>query len=234
VAAASTTFQWDPLTVETVIAAGIGAVAIIGVVAIRVRSREERARKAFQALMNSGITSMDVPQQNYVESSWLRELLSARDRVRFNKWCFLTFRFVAVAGALVLPALASQSLGGTPPFAVSVATFSVSVAVAISAGAIQVFRFGNEWSLDTEYANALEAEGWAYFQKVGHYRESDDPSDAFQAFFKRIEDLRRFRGDRRSADIRSMASEASKEPAPATEQSSHGLPHNTVGIKAPN
>lgn len=219
-----------------------GAVATVGLIGIiigvfwvrrRVRGVVEgraAARDDLEMLLESDPAGLRGWRRNFARSSWLQELLTARSRVRFNKWSFLTCRFVAVAGALVLPALASQSLGGTPAGAVSLATFSVSVAVAVSAGALQVFKFGNEWGIDEEYANALEAEGWAYFQKAGHYRDFEYPDPAFQVFFKRIEDLRRLRGDRRVADIRDMALEASKEPGAAgtsqaaSEPAKEGLP----------
>lgn len=104
----------------------------------------------------------------------------------------------------------------------------MSVAVAVSAAAIQVFRFGSEWGVDDQYANALEAEGWAYFQKAGHYRDADYPNGAFQIFFSRIEALRRLRAERRTADIRSIAAEAAKEPATETRSGER----SAVGMKA--
>jgi len=192
------------------------AVVILVLLWVRLSWATDRRnfRRMHEGLMDQKDPVLSATQRQFAESSWLRELVSAWSSAKQNKWYFLTFRFIGVAGALVLPVLASQSLGGTSSQSVGIATFVVSVAVAISAGAIQALKFGSEWAVSDQYAAALEAEGWAYFQRAGHYRDANyADGGAFQVFFRRIEALRRLRGERRTADIRTMAAEAAKEPA---------------------
>ena len=174
-----------------------------------------KSRRALEELITTKTAELDESRLNYVRSSWLPQILEARTRVNWYSWSFLVLRFMAVAGGLVLPVLASQGLGDVarPNEGVRLATFVVSVFVAISAAATQVFRFGTEWALDEEYSNGLEAEGWAYFQGAGPYREiSHDSDGAYQQFFARIEELRQLRSLLRISDIRVMAADASKEP----------------------
>jgi Protein of unknown function (DUF4231) len=129
------------------------------VVLLLARRRLKVIHRSFDVLMSSPVTSLNEQQENYVRTCWLNELLEARIRSRRNRGWFLLWRFLAVSGALVLPALASLNLGNAT-LEVRIATFIVSIIVAVSTGAIQVFRFGSNWMLDEWYANALETEGW--------------------------------------------------------------------------
>src|SRR5438309_4818973 len=91
----------------------------------------------FKELIHSKVAGLDDQQMKYVQSSWLKELLAARSHIRFNKSFFLMFRFLAVTGALVLPSLAGQTLSNTSAQSLRIATFVVSVVVAVTAGALQ-------------------------------------------------------------------------------------------------
>lgn len=128
----------------------------------------------------------------WVRDCWLASIEVANSRKRLNRRMHLACRYVAYTGALVLPILAGISTID-PKSSVRVWTFAVSLVVALATGASQVFKFGQQWRIHEEFAAAMEAEGWSYFQQQGSYDGS--PSDAYALFFERIEVLRRRRGD---------------------------------------
>lgn len=156
--------------------------------------------KRFESLLFSEHAKLDQLQLAYVRVNWLEEITTARRRRKWSRFWFRILRFVAVAGALALPALAGLSLGGSSS-EIAYATFAVSLIVALSTGGLQVFRFGTEWGIDEEYANALESEGWAYFQVSGKYRDYEYPEKAYQVFFGALESLRRLRNEKQVAEI---------------------------------
>jgi len=126
-------------------------------------------------------------------------MVARRRRARNKRW-FQSLRFIAVAGALALPALASLNLGSSS-HSIQWATFIVSIIVTLSTAGLQVFRFGTEWGIDQEYANALQIEGWAYFQQAGKYRDIKYPENAYQVFFQAVDNLQRLRNDKQTAEI---------------------------------
>jgi hypothetical protein len=168
--------------------------------------------KTFDVLISSYTPALRAERQSYLRETWLRELAEAQRWAKVNHRLFLTFRFLAVAGALVLPALASQNLGGVPSTPVRVATLGASLVVSAAAAANQVYRFSNEWLSNYEYARALESEGWAFLQSAGPYK---GVSDAEELFFERVEQLRHLHTARRAEEIRAMASETSERPGEA-------------------
>jgi hypothetical protein len=113
------------------------------------------------------------------------------------------------------------NLAGSGSELVKPATLFVSILVAVSTGAIQVFRLGNEWALNQDYASALDAVGWQYLEKAGRYRGYEYPGEAFHRFFEDVEALRKARAERRGQDIRGMADEAAKEPPPKSDSQKH-------------
>lgn len=170
---------------------------------------KSRAEAVLAELVESRTLSDD--QRNYLRVGWLDELLEARRNAGWNRRFFLTFRFLAISGALVLPALASLNLGDNPPDSVRYATFVVTLVVAVSTGFIQVFRFGVEWGIDREFATAMEAEGWSYMLGSGRYRTTDYAERGYGAFFARVERLRRLRSERGVAEILAMAADTGRQ-----------------------
>jgi hypothetical protein len=158
--------------------------------------------------MDSEKIHLDREQKDWIRTSWYEELLDARNRRNRSRFWFRLLRFMAVAGAPLVAALAAINLGNGAPTWIPWATFGVSVVVALSAGGLQVFRFGTEWGMDEEYANALESEGWAYIQHAGKYRDFVDPGLAFDEFFDSIQKLRRSRNDQQIGEIITAASES--------------------------
>jgi hypothetical protein len=172
----------------------------------------------FRELLGSKYAQLDELQRPFVRTYWLQEITHARRRRNRNRIWFQFLRFVAVGGALALPALASLNLGSTTA-GVRWATFIVSIVVTLSTAGLQVFRFGSEWGIDEEYANALETEGWAYFQKAGKYERLSYPYYAFQEFFQQLEKLRSLRNAKQVTEIIAAAAAtatASENPSAAT------------------
>jgi hypothetical protein len=172
----------------------------------------------FAALLLSMPANLNQEQQVFVRNNWLEEVSRSRRRRNRNRAWFQYLRFVAVGGALALPALASLNLGSSTS-GVRWATFIVSIIVTLSTAGLQVFRFGTEWGIDEEYASALETEGWAYFQKAGRYRNMDYPVGAYHEFFAAVQNLHRLRDQKQVAEIIAAAAAtttASENPSSTT------------------
>lgn len=155
--------------------------------------------KRFESLLDSKPADLTGLQQTFIRTNWLDEItLSRRHRDRNRAW-FQYLRFIAVGGALALPALASLNLGNSA--GIRWATFVVSIIVTLSTAGLQVFRFGTEWGLDEQYTSALETEGWAYFQGAGRYQNMNYPEGAYREFFAALENLHRLRNEKQVAEI---------------------------------
>jgi hypothetical protein len=155
-------------------------------------------------------------RDRYLRVSWLSELVRARSRARRNRLGFKISRLVAVGGALMLPVFASLNVASqTEPWVPRV-TLVVSILVALATAFMQVFRFGNEWRMDENYAFALEAEGWAYLEHAGGYRNATYP-DVFEDFFDAVESLRKTRALQRSKEIMEMAAQAARDLGDGTK-----------------
>ena len=93
-----------------------------------------------ESLLNSEQAKLDQNQLTYVRANWLDAIAAARRRRRWSRFWFRTLRFIAVGGALTLPALASINLGASSDI-IRYSTFAISIVVALSTGGLQVFRF---------------------------------------------------------------------------------------------
>src|SRR4051794_12045122 len=92
-----------------------------------------------EQLLSAPAVALTSEQEAYVRTSWLEELLAARGRRTRNRRWFRLLRFLAVAGALVLPVLTAVNLGGSADNRVRYTTFAVSILVALSSSGLQVF-----------------------------------------------------------------------------------------------
>jgi Protein of unknown function (DUF4231) len=181
--------------------------------------REGKFNMRFESLLVSQPATLNELQQTFIRDHWLDEITRAQRRRTRNRAWFQFLRFVAVGGALALPALVSLNIGASRT-GIQWATFAVSIVVTLSTAGLQVFRFGTEWGIDEQYTNALETEGWAYFQKAGKYLNIGYPAEAYQKFFAELENLYRLRNEKQVAEIIAVAAAT----AAASEASSPGTP----------
>jgi phosphate/sulfate permease len=103
---------------------------------------------------------------------------------------YYRLRLVTIVGAVVVPALvALNTLNGWPGTAAQIATWIVSLVVAVSAAVEGFFQFGQRWRNYRSTAERLKTEGWLFFQLAGPYAADASHADAFRTFASRVEDL---------------------------------------------
>ena len=154
------------------------------------RNEQERVNKLLQAAEEDQ-GRLEGVAAAWVRDCWVASIQAANRRKRLNRRFHLACRYVAYTGALVLPILTGVTAVNASS-SVRVWTFAVSLVVAVATGALQVFKFGQQWRIHEEFAAAMEAEGWSYFQRLGPYRDAGD--NAYALFFERVKTLRQRRG----------------------------------------
>lgn len=146
---------------------------------------------------------LEPERKRFLKSRWLDQVLwMERAAVRAQR-SYYALRLVTVVGALLIPALvtldpANDGLAD----AVRVATWVVSLLVAISAALEQFFRFGDRWRHYRRTAEQLKTEGWLYLQASGPYAGAAATHDsAYPAFALRVEELARADVDEYLANV---------------------------------
>jgi hypothetical protein len=130
-------------------------------------------------------------QRRYLHSRWLNQLVWMEGRAgRSQRWYYL-LRLVTIVGGVIVPALVTLNLQGTTGVAVTAATWTVSLLVAISAATEGFFRFGDRWRHYRRSAELLKIEGWEFSQLTGHYDSFTTQADAHRLFAQRVEDILR-------------------------------------------
>lgn len=135
--------------------------------------------------------------QSILKNRFLSEVLSYEKRRDHTKKYYDVFRFLVTTGSILLPAI--MSVGQMDPEKLPDnfdnisywTSFMISLTVTISNGFLQLFSLDKnylEFSLTVEQ---LKTEGWQFFQLAGKYEDYDSHEDAYKAFSKSIENIKR-------------------------------------------
>jgi hypothetical protein len=135
--------------------------------------------------------------QSILKNRFLSEVLGYEKRRDHTKKYYDVFRFMVTTGSILLPAI--MSVGQMDPEKlpdnfdnISYWTaFMISLTVTISNGFLQLFSLDKnylEFSLTVEQ---LKTEGWQFFQLAGKYEDYESHGDAYKAFSKSIENIKR-------------------------------------------
>ena len=135
--------------------------------------------------------------QSILKNRFLSEVLGYEKRRDHTKKYYDVFRFMVTTGSILLPAI--MSIGQMDPEKlpdnfdnISYWTaFMISLTVTISNGFLQLFSLDKnylEFSLTVEQ---LKTEGWQFFQLAGKYEDYESHEDAYKAFSKSIENIKR-------------------------------------------
>jgi hypothetical protein len=135
--------------------------------------------------------NIDQDRKRFLESRWLDQVIWTERKANRARNRYYALRLTTVIGAVLIPALVSLSPSDqTLEDVVRVATWVVSLVVAISAAVEQFFHFGDRWRNYRRTAERLKSEGWLYLQLSGPYaRDRAQHADAFEAFAVRVEEL---------------------------------------------
>lgn len=132
-----------------------------------------------------------------LKSRFLSEVVDYEKRKLKTKKYYDVFRFIVTTGSILLPAI--LSLGQMDPAKLPKnfdqitywASWTISLMVTASNGFLQLFSLDKnyfEYALTTEQ---LKTEGWQYFQLSGKYEDDESHQEAYKAFSKSIENIKR-------------------------------------------
>lgn len=136
---------------------------------------------------------LDPERKRFLKSRWLDQLAWVEGKAVQAQRRYYALRLTTVVGAVLVPALVSVSSGhGELDGAARIATWVVSLVVAISAAVEQLFHFGERWRNYRQTAERLKGEGWLFIQLGGPYSANGANHDsAYLAFASRVEELLR-------------------------------------------
>jgi hypothetical protein len=150
--------------------------------------------------VNNIIDTLDLDSETdrgILKSRFLSEVVDYERRKLKTKKYYDIFRFIVTTGSILLPAI--LSLGQMDPAKLPKnfdqitywASWTISLMVTASNGFLQLFSLDKnyfEYALTTEQ---LKTEGWQYFQLSGKYEDDESHQEAYKAFSKSIENIKR-------------------------------------------
>jgi hypothetical protein len=150
--------------------------------------------------VNNIIDTLDLDSETdrgILKSRFLSEVVEYERRKLKTKKYYDVFRFIVTTGSILLPAI--LSLGQMDPAKLPKnfdqwtywASWTISLMVTASNGFLQLFSLDKnyfEYALTTEQ---LKTEGWQYFQLSGKYEDDESHQEAYKAFSKSIENIKR-------------------------------------------
>ena len=159
-------------------------------------------------------------ERNILKSRFLAEVLMYENRKNHTKKYYNGFRFIVTIGSILLPAILSMGQmdpAKLPKHFESIsywASWGISLTVTACNGFLQLFSLDKnyfEFSITTEQ---LKTEGWQFFQLSGKYEEYDSHKEAYKAFCKSIENIKRKQVEKEfpgKADVNKGKKEKKKE-----------------------
>ncbi len=157
-------------------------------------------KNSYAEQVNEIINTLDLNSEtdrNILKSRFLGEVINYEKRKLHTKKYYDIFRFIVTTGSILLPAI--LSLGQMDPAKLPKhfdqwtywASWTISLMVTASNGFLQLFSLDKnyfEYALTTEQ---LKTEGWQYFQLSGKYEDDESHQEAYKAFSKSIENIKR-------------------------------------------
>jgi Protein of unknown function (DUF4231) len=136
-------------------------------------------------------TDLGDRERQFIRLRWLDQVLWMESKAGQAQRFYYRLRLVTIVGAVIVPALvALNTLSGSAGRAAQIATWVVSLVVAISAAVEGFFQFGQRWRNYRSTVERLKIEGWLFFQFAGPYASADGShADAFRTFATRVEEL---------------------------------------------
>lgn len=150
--------------------------------------------------VNNIIDTLDLDSETdrgILKSRFLSEVVDYERRKLKTKKYYDIFRFIVTIGSILLPAI--LSMGQMDPAKLPKnfdqitywSSWTISLMVTASNGFLQLFSLDKnyfEYSIITEQ---LKTEGWQYFQLSGKYEDDESHQEAYKAFSKSIENIKR-------------------------------------------
>jgi hypothetical protein len=136
---------------------------------------------------------LDPERKRFLRARWLDQLAWVEGKAVQAQRRYYALRLTTIVGAVLVPALVSVNSGhGNLDAAARVATWVVSIVVAVSAAVEQFFHFGERWRNYRQSAERLKGEGWLFLQLSGPYSGNGASHEsAYLVFASRVEELLR-------------------------------------------
>jgi hypothetical protein len=136
-------------------------------------------------------------KQSILKNRFLSEVLLYETRRDNTKKYYNVFRFLVTTGSILLPAI--MSVGQMDPAKLPAnfdnisywTAFMISLTVTISNGFLQLFSLDKNYFEFSLTAEQLKTEGWQFFQLAGKYEDYKSHEDAYKAFSKTVETIKR-------------------------------------------
>lgn len=128
--------------------------------------------------------------REFLELRWRDQTVFMKDRVIRNRRSFYLLRWLAVVGAVAIPALVSLTVTGSAAAGIRWATFTLSLVVAVATAWETLFRYGRRWRLYRRSLDRMRAEGWAFAAQIGSYKGKKG-KEALEAFASTVEGILR-------------------------------------------
>jgi hypothetical protein len=151
----------------------------------------DRLKSDFGSIIDD--LDLDPERKRFLRSRWLDQLAWVEGKAVQAQRRYYALRLTTIVGAVLVPALVSVNSGHDGlDTAARVATWVVSLVVAVSAAVEQFFHFGERWRNYRQTAERLKAEGWLFLQLSGPYGANGASHEgAYLVFAGRVEELLR-------------------------------------------
>lgn len=148
----------------------------------------ERGTSAPTADLSTLIARLPITdvQRDMLRARWLDQVVYMSAKADEARRRYYRLRVVGVIGGVLVPALISLSLAYDFTW-LRVATFIVSLLVAVVVAAETLYRYGDRWRHFRRNAELLKSEGWQYLMQIGPYRKMKDADQGFKEFSTRVE-----------------------------------------------
>jgi len=133
------------------------------------------------------------PQQNYLKSRWLDQVLWMEGRANRARNWYNRLRLTAIIGGVIVPALIGfnfldetnaqlkKTLAGT--------AFVLSQIVAVAVATEQFFNYGERWRHYRRSVESLKIQWWQFSQLTGPLQSFKTHENAFPTFVALVEDI---------------------------------------------
>jgi hypothetical protein len=172
---------------------------------------EERKRleERLSAMIDQAGLSTD--EKKTMRSRWLYEVLRMDHQVRADREMFYWLRVPVVIGAVALPAIVNLKVSGNLAAWARWTPFVLSLIVAVAVALESLLRYGPRWRVYRRSSDALQSEGWKFFQLADEPYKGKTHAEAYPEFAKNVEDIL----ERYSTDYLNDVASGSDQPGKA-------------------
>ena len=155
---------------------------------------------SFQERIEEVISNIELENQvdnTILKNRFLYEVMLYEKKRDDNKSYCNKFRFIVTTGSILLPAILSigqMDPNKLPSYFEDItywASWTISLAVTISNGFLQLFSIDKQYFTYSIITEQLKTEGWQFVQLSGKYEHFKTHVEAYKTFCKSIESIKR-------------------------------------------